>query len=325
MNLAQLKKIATFYGRFLPSFSRIGYGVRRLGWTQPPMDFTDQHWLVTGASGGIGAAIARDANRHGATVVAAARSAGKLDAVRQEGTAHPGRFEPAVVDLALQRDVERFVDELAAAGQHFDVLVNNVGVLLDDHELTSEGREMSFATNLLNHYLLTESMVRRGLLHSGSIVISMSSGGMYNVPLMIAPLNVLKPAAYNGVAAYGFHKRAQVALTGYWNARYGNRGITFYVMHPGWADTAGVKRSLPRFRKILRPVLRDELAGADTALWLAAVRPPVPAGEHIWFDRAARPAHAFARTRAAIDAPEAVAAYLESELAKLPPAGASPA
>ena len=98
----------------------------------------------------------------------------------------------------------------------------------------------------------------------------MTSGGGYNVPLNIAMLNMTNPKKYNGTGAYGFHKRAQIVLNQYWRDKYGARGITFYVMHPGWADTDGVKRSLPRFRKILKSILRDAESGADTALWLAA-------------------------------------------------------
>lgn len=316
MNIAQLKKIVGFYGRFLPSFTRLGYGVRRLAWAPTAMNFRGQRWLVTGASGGIGARIAREASRAGAHVLAAARNAENLARVRASETALGGRIDAAVVDLALQRDVERLIEELSAAGERFDVLVNNVGVLLDDHQLTEEGRETSFATNLLNHYCLTEGLMRRDLLQHDAIVISMSSGGMYNVPLMTTPLNVLTPASYDGVAAYAFHKRAQVVLTHYWNAKYSDRGVSFYVMHPGWVDTIGVQTSLPRFRRILRPLLRDEHAGADTALWLAAVRPPAPSNEHIWFDRAPRTAHAFARTRATTDTAQTLVERLEAELAR---------
>ena len=43
-------------------------------------------------------------------------------------------------------------------------------------------------------------------------------------------------------------------------------------MHPGWADTPGVQESLPRFRSITRPVLRDDAQGADTSVWLTARR-----------------------------------------------------
>jgi hypothetical protein len=109
-----------------------------------------------------------------------------------------------------------------------------------------------------------------------------------------------------------------MVLNQYWRDRYGPQGFTFYVMHPGWADTDGVKRSLPRFRKILKPVLRDAASGADTALWLAATRPAQPEEEIVWFDRKVRPAHAYERTRISKDTPHSLAAWLDHELARWP-------
>ena len=144
----------------------------------------------------------------------------------------------------------------------------------------------------------------------------MTSGGGYNMPFMVPMLNVTDPQKYNGVFAYGFHKRAQIVLNQYWRDKYGSRGIAFYVMHPGWADTDGVKRSLPRFRKILKSILRDEASGADTALWLAGTRPAQPEEELVWFDRAIRPAHMYERTKTSKDTPQSLVAYLDSELAR---------
>jgi dehydrogenase/reductase SDR family member 12 len=201
--------------------------------------------------------------------------------------------------------------------------MNNVGVLLDDLAVTAEGRESSFVSNLLSHFQLTEGLIRNGLLAGPkATVINMTSGGGYNMPLMVAMLNVTDPTKYNGVFAYGFHKRAQIVLNQYWRDTYGSRGIAFYVMHPGWADTDGVKRSLPRFRKILRPILRDAASGADTALWLAGTRPAQPEHDLVWFDRAIRPAHVYDRTRTTRDTPRSLVAYLESELARQPTARA---
>ena len=108
------------------------------------------------------------------------------------------------------------------------MLVNNVGVLLDDHTLTKEGRESSFVSNLLSHYQLTEGLIARNLLRTpGALVINMTSGGGYNVPLNIAMLNMTNPKKYNGTGAYGFHKRAQIVLNQYWRDKYGARGIDF--------------------------------------------------------------------------------------------------
>jgi dehydrogenase/reductase SDR family protein 12 len=89
-------------------------------------------------------------------------------------------------------------------------------------------------------------------------------------------------------------------------------------MHPGWADTAGVKRSLPRFRKILKSILRDESSGADTAIWLAATRPSQPEEELVWFDRKPRTAHVYPHTRATRETPQSLVAWLDAELAKGP-------
>ncbi|MGB7904980.1 MAG: SDR family NAD(P)-dependent oxidoreductase [Steroidobacteraceae bacterium] len=324
MNYQQLKKIVGFYSRFTASFTQVGYRWRRLSWGEFTPDYRGQHWLVTGGSGGIGRHIVLEAARAGATVTAVARSESKLGTLRDDARrAGIQGVEAECCDFSLQSDTERLLLRLAVAGRKVDVLVNNVGVLLDDLAVTSEGRESSFVSNLLSHYQLTEGLIRNGLLAGPkATVINMTSGGGYNMPLTVAMLNVTDPAKYNGVFAYGFHKRAQMVLNQYWRDKYGSRGIAFYVMHPGWADTDGVKRSLPRFRKILRPILRDEASGADTALWLAGTRPPQPEHELVWFDRAIRPAHVYERTRTTRDTPQSLVAYLESELARQPTARA---
>lgn len=313
VNWQQFKKIVAFYGRYTPSYTQVGYAVRRLGWRQITPNFRGQHWLVTGASGGLGRAIALSAARAGASVTVVARSSRKLASLLLE---EPSGLMPRVCDLSLRRDVAKLIDYLARGGRKIDVLVNNVGVLLDDFSVTDEQRETSFATNLLTHYQLTEGLIDRGVLARGALVINMSSAGMYNVPLNVAAMNAATAAEYSGVAAYGFHKRAQVVLNCDWQNRYGGRGLTFYVMHPGWADTDGVKRSLPRFRRILKPILRDEWSGTDTAIWLAATRPPPPLHESIWFDRKLRPAHVYPHTRRSKDTPETLRAYLQQALAK---------
>ena len=320
MTLQQLKKIAAFYARFTLSFTQVGYRARRLSWQALKADFKGQHWLVTGATGGLGRQIALSAAQAGATVTVAARSTEKLAQVVADAKAMGiSGIDTEVCDFSLQSDTARFLRKLAGAGRKIDVLVNNVGVLNDDHSLTSEGRESSFTINFLSHYLLTEGLIHRGVFGDKSpLVINMTSGGGYNVPLSAAMLNMTNPATFNGTGAYAFHKRGQMVLNQYWRDKYGAKGFTFYVMHPGWADTDGVKRSLPRFRKILKSILRDAVSGSDTAVWLAATRPGQEEKEMVWFDRAPRPAHVYERTRATKDTPQSLVDYLEKELARFP-------
>jgi dehydrogenase/reductase SDR family protein 12 len=315
MTLQQLKKIVAFYGRFTLSFTQIGFVFRRLFWSRAATNFHGQHWVVTGASGGLGREMAMAALRGGATVTAVARSKEKLQQLVADAMT-AGLPAPKIeqCDVALVVDTQRLIERLVASNQKIDVLVNNVGVLNDDLIITQEGKESSFVTNLLSHYQLTEGLLAGNIIPRGGLVINVTSGGGYNVPLETAPLNVVDVKKYNGVAAYGFHKRAQMVLTNFWREKYGAMGVDFYVMHPGWADTAGVQRSLPRFRKILAPILRDAHSGADTAIWLAAARPSQSPGENVWFDRKARSSHAYPHTRISNETAQSLVAYLESHL-----------
>ncbi|NNF17015.1 MAG: SDR family NAD(P)-dependent oxidoreductase, partial [Gammaproteobacteria bacterium] len=229
-----------FFTRFAYSFSALGYRQRRLFWNDQPGDFGGERWLVTGASGGIGRAITEGAAEQGGEVLAVARSKAKLAELTTDcGDA----VTAAAVDLSKQKEIEALLDQLAESTSNstIDVLVNNVGVLLNEHQLGDDGHELSFSTNLLNHYRLTNGLAERGLLADNAVVINMTSGGMYNVPLVVSKLNVLDAQAYDGVLAYAYQKRAQVVLNAWWREHYADRPWSFYVMHPGWVDTEGVK------------------------------------------------------------------------------------
>lgn len=282
---------AIFYARFARPFSRIGFK-RRVGAAPLQADFRGQRWVVTGATGGIGKAIALGAAARGATVLGLARDGGKLaDLVM--ASAGAGRILPVAVDLSRMQDIRRAAAEIARDGA-VDVLVHNVGVMCHEFVRTVDGLELGVATNLLGHWELDSALRRGGALTSHTAIISMSSGGMYGAALDLQALEATDAASHNGFVAYAQHKRAQVELTRYWNS-LGPEAPRAWVMHPGWVDTDGVRTALPGFRRLFRRVLRSADEGADTALWLAATRPPV--GEGIWLDRHRDDEHAFGFTR----------------------------
>ncbi len=316
--MATLRKIISFYTRFTPSYSAIGYNFRRLGWRGFGTDFAGQTWLVNGGSEGIGASTARTAATGGATVIVVGRSTEKLAAFAAS-VRGPGQVITESVDFSVQADVWAFVDRLEKRGVRIDVLVNNVGAMKNQLIISPEGYETSFSMNLQSHYLFVRELLARDMIAGDGVVIEVSSGGMYNHPLLVSKLNNTG-ADYEGVRAYGLAKRGQVVLTRYWREHHGGAGRRFYAMHPGWVDTAGVRRSMPRFRRILRSVLRDDPQGADTIVWLAATRPDQKQTEAIWFDRKERGVHIYAHTPNSPDTVEDLVDFLERNANLLPEA-----
>lgn len=310
-----LLKSVNFYARFAPSFTRVGYVARGLPFRPVRADYSGQTWLVTGATGGLGKATTLRAVAKGATVHAVGRNLTALDALVREGARGPGRIIPVVCDLSSMVAVHGLAGRPEIASVKFDVLVNNVGLLMREFKATAEGLETSYATNLLGHYILTEDLHRTGALMPNSVVLNVVSGGLYNLALNKKLLNIPE-AHFNGFAAYAAHKRAQLALSEHWREAWVADDIKTYAVHPGWADTAGVKHSLPKFRKVLAAILRNEHEGADTIDWLAATRPREVV-DQIWFDRKPRTAHAYPHTRQTRTTIPDIIAFLEADRTRL--------
>lgn len=303
------KKAIQFYGRFTASFTAIGYVARGLPLRPITGRFDGQTWLVTGATGGIGRAVALGAAKRGAKVYTVGRSQAALEAVQAAGGAG---IVPMCFDLEKVADNLALADAIVARGGRVDVLVNNVGKLEHEFGRSAEGFERTYALNLLGHYALTERLMETGAL-DGGVIVNMASGGLYNAPLSQRLLEQT-PETFVGTLAYAAHKRGQLALSDAWSA--GPRGIAAYTMHPGWVATEGVRTALPGLNRRLKLVLRSSAQGADTALWLAARRPaPVPGA--LWFDRAPRSAHAYPRTRTPEVEPQVVFAKLRRDVAKV--------
>jgi len=316
MKTRDLMKIITFYARFTPTYTKIGYYARRMTWGRTPaLDFSGQHWLVTGASLGLGKAMMQAAAEAGANVIGVARGMEQLEAARDELSSEAaGRVRLVKADLSLLAGTQELLDGLLESGEKIHVLMNNVGLLLNDMILTPEGRETSFVINVLSHFQLTEGLLHNGAFGENAVIVNMTSGGMYNAPLGYRALNTTDAPRYNGKVAYAFAKRAQVALTGYWDRKYRGRNIRSYVTHPGWAKTPGVKDALPVFWKIQNLILRTPRQGADTALWLCATRPSAPDEEVVWFDRKPRPTHMYEYTKEPQCTVEELVDYLQQEL-----------
>jgi NAD(P)-dependent dehydrogenase (short-subunit alcohol dehydrogenase family) len=271
----------------IASFTNIGYHFHARGFGPLQTDLTGQTVVVTGATGGLGLATSRRLGAMGARVIMVGRSEEKLHEAKESVGGTPSI---EVADLSLLAEVRELGRRILETEPRIDSLVNNVGVLVPQREVTGEGLEKTMATNLAGHFLLTNLLIPRLLESAPARVISVSSGGMYSERIRPDDLQ-FADREYSGTAAYAHSKRGQVIVTEMWAERFPDRRIVFHSMHPGWAATAGVAESLPTFNTMMKPFLRTPEQGADTIVWLTAAAEPAATTGRFWFDRAVAPTH----------------------------------
>lgn len=248
--------------------------------------------LVTGANSGLGYATAEGLASRGANVYMICRNKERGEAALssiKSATGNPN-VHLEICDLSSVDEIKSFASRFSSKDMPLHVLVNNAGLLEHKRITTPEGFELNFAVNVLGTFAMTELMLP--LLDKASPdarVITVSSGGMYTSPLT-TDLEY-GDANFDGVGQYARNKRVQVALTEKWAEVHKERGINFYSMHPGWAETPGVAKSLPGFSKSLAGKLRTKEEGADTIIWLALQPKDKLVSGALYFDRAQAPKH----------------------------------
>jgi dehydrogenase/reductase SDR family member 12 len=290
------------------SFTRIGYHSRRRLFHWTPLDSLELEGkvaIVTGATSGLGRVAAESMAELGAHVCIVGRDPERTERARSEiSAAAATAVEADLAELSSLAETAAFAARFGGRHDRLDVLVLNAGALTHAYTVTSEGNELTFATHVLSPFLLIRAL--RPLLEASapSRVIVVASGGMYTEPLDVDALDP-EPAAYDGTRVYARCKRAQVALAEEWTRELLDSGITVNAMHPGWADTPGLRTALPGFTRIVGPLLRTPAEGADTIVWLAAAPDAADLGGLFFFDRRARAKHRLRRSRRPDEAREA--------------------
>ena len=289
----------------VPSFSRVGPALRsRLyDWPSMPLrSLAGRTAVVTGATSGIGRAAVQRLAVAGARVVLAGRSADKLEGLRSELTTQFGedRFAVVTVDMSSLVSVRGAVAQIAAREDRLDVLVDNAGAIYPERTESDDGIEKTLAILVAGPFALIGGLLPLLERSGDGRVISVTSGGMYTQAVHVDDLE-WRHRPYNGALAYAQAKRIQVTLIREWARRLPNAGVSFNVMHPGWADTPGLAASLPRFYRLMKPLLRTPEQGADTIAWLATT-PTLPTpGGRLYLDRRPRPFDRAPQTRLSAD------------------------
>ncbi|HXA38741.1 MAG TPA: SDR family NAD(P)-dependent oxidoreductase [Phenylobacterium sp.] len=228
------------------------------------VDLRGKRILVTGVSAGLGAETARALAAHGAHVVGAARDLRKAQAATEAArteAAPGGGLDLVELDLASLASVRACADRLVAAGEAFDVVIANAGVMATPFGKTADGFETQFGTNHLGHFVLVNRIA--DLLKPGSRLVNLSSAGHRFSDVDLEDPNFDR-TPYAEFVAYGRSKTANILFAVEFDRRHKARGVRATAVHPGVIATELGRHMTPEVRAQIIPPTPD------------AAEPPIP-------------------------------------------------
>ena len=187
-------------------------------------ELTEKTALVTGATGGIGGAIAKALHKQGATVVISGRQQDKLDAIATElGT----KVHVVPCDLGNKAQVAKLVDEATAKLGRLDILVNNAGLTKDNLFMVMKDEQWDevIAVNLTSTFMLMRAAARgmvRAKTGYGRIINISSVSGILGNP---------------GQGNYAASKAGMIGMSKSLAREVASRGITVNCIAPGFIST----------------------------------------------------------------------------------------
>ena len=186
---------------------------------------TDKVALVTGASRGLGKAIALALASEGASIAAVARGEEALQETVEAIRATGGVAEPYALDVADEAAVEAAVEKIAARFQHIDILVNNAGVTRDGllMRMKSEDWDAVLSTNLKGAFHLTKQV--------GRLMVKQRAGRIVNISSVIGLMGNA------GQANYAASKAGLIGFSKSVAREFASRNITCNVVCPGFIET----------------------------------------------------------------------------------------
>jgi 3-oxoacyl-[acyl-carrier protein] reductase len=188
-------------------------------------ELTDRTALVTGATGGIGGAIARALHAQGAAVAISGRQQDKLEALAAE---LGSRVHVCPCDLADKAQVATLIDEAAAKLGRVDILVNNAGLTKDNLFMVMKDEQWDevIAVNLTSTFMLMRAAARammRAKTGYGRIINISSVSGIIGNP---------------GQGNYAASKAGMIGMSKSLAREVASRGITVNCIAPGFISTA---------------------------------------------------------------------------------------
>ena len=222
-------------------------------------DLTGKTALVTGATGGIGGAIAEAFHAQGATVVLSGRQADKLEALKAK---LGDRAHVLPCDLANKEQVAKLIDEaIKLVGGRLEILVNNAGLTRDNLLMVMKDAEWDdvIAVNLTSTFMLMRAAARhmmRSKSGYGRIINISSVSGIFGNP---------------GQGNYAASKAGMIGMTKSLAREVASRGVTANCIAPGFIETPMTEALNEKQTATIKEAIPAQIFGKPEDISAAAV------------------------------------------------------
>lgn len=254
--------------------------------------------VITGGTSGIGEVAAIRLAQQGARIVLIARDQARAAMTMSKlksanpSAAHVARYG----DLSSLADMKRVAGEVASSESRIDVLINNAGAVSLSRKTSVDGLEMTFATNHMAYFVVTNILLARLKATPGARIVSTASDAHRSAKLDFDDLQSEK--SYSSFRVYGTSKLCNILFTRELARRLDGADTTANCLHPGFVGTRFGQNNVGNiFTKLLRGAIMSlgisPEEGARTIIHLAS-SPDVAqiSGEYFYKCKVAEPTDA---------------------------------
>lgn len=224
-------------------------------------------YIVTGAGGSIGLAIAEELARQGKWVIMACRNLFKDTPQRDRlNTQYDGRVSIMQLDLASLDNIAAFAQRIHDEGITVQALINNAGVMCKHFSLTRDGYETTIGVNFIGTYLLTRLLIPS--MTQGSNIVFTTSMTRY-IGSVDKRFFEATEASYARFKYYSRSKLAITLLTAHMASRLAERGIRVNATDPGVVNSNMIHMDAwfdPLADRFFRPLISTPAQGAIGAI-----------------------------------------------------------
>jgi NAD(P)-dependent dehydrogenase (short-subunit alcohol dehydrogenase family) len=229
--------------------------------------------VITGATSGIGEVAACRLAEQGARIVLIVRDRGRGEqTLKRLELVAPGRDHVIhYANLRRLAEMKRVSEEIAGSEARVDVLINNAGAIFGTRQVTGDALELTFATNHMAYFVVTNLLLERLKATPGARIVSTSSDAHRRAKLDFGDLQF--ETGYSAGGMYGRTKLMNILFTRELSRRLAGTGVTANCLHPGFVATRFGDASGGLMSLALRVAKKFALTpeeGANTIVYLAS-------------------------------------------------------